>query len=101
MLGKKRQVVIAKIKQLRDDLKDMAFERNSLMEELKVVRKESLIEKFVAGLSIDILQFHTVAPLGDPLLAWSAWPPLSHTSSLPFVYLFIYLLIFYFFIFYF
>ncbi|CBI17199.3 unnamed protein product, partial [Vitis vinifera] len=58
----------SKIKQLRDDLKDMAFEMNSLMEELKVVKKESLIEKFVAGLSMDILQFHTVAPLGDPLL---------------------------------
>ena len=58
----------SKIKQLRDDLKDMAFEMNSLMEELKVVRKESLIEKFVAGLSMDILQFHTVVPLGDPLL---------------------------------
>ena len=58
----------SKIKQLRDDLKDMAFEMNSLMEELKVVRKESLIEKFVAGLSMDILQFYTVAPLGDPLL---------------------------------
>ena len=56
----------SKIKQLRDDLKDMAFEMNSLMEELKVVRRESLIEKFVAGLSMDILQFHTVAPPGDP-----------------------------------
>ncbi|RVW21538.1 Patellin-3 [Vitis vinifera] len=33
----------SKIKQLRDDLKDMAFEMNSLMEELKVVRKESLM----------------------------------------------------------
>uniref|UniRef100_F6HXT2 Uncharacterized protein n=1 Tax=Vitis vinifera TaxID=29760 RepID=F6HXT2_VITVI len=51
----------SKIKQLRDDLKDMAFEMHSLMEEPKVVRKESLIEKFVVGLSMisySFIQLH-------------------------------------------
>ena len=39
-LRKKKQVVMAKIKQLRDDLKDIDIEIDSLMEELKAVSEK-------------------------------------------------------------
>ena len=91
LLGKKRQVVIAKIKQLRDDLKDIAFEMNSLMEELKVVRKESLIEKFVAGLSMDILQLHLWGT-HICMVCMATFKPHVFSSFCLFIYLFTYFL---------